>query len=520
MYRFLLVSLSIETILGETTIRRRREKLRQMSSGQNVGDVYTATLERIAAQKKDRARLGMEAIMWVAYSQRPLQPDELCQALGVEIGSTDLDSDNTPSVRTILNCALGLVTVDSSSFKVRLVHFTLQEYILSNPTLFHRPHSMMAEVCLTFLNFSCIRDLSPALYSDQFTNSFLEYASCYWGAHARRKISASVISLALELLDRFEMHVACTLLLSEYKHEYYCHEGHDQTGFTGLHGAAFMGVFEIMVSLLRIKKWDLNATDMYGNTALIVATKEGHDGIVKVLLEQEGVDPNIVDVDSRTPFSWACKSHYMEAVRMLLERNDVNPDAADHRGRTPLSWASGDGFTEIVRVLLEQNNINPDAADKSSRTPLYWAAMSGHQGVMEMLLERTGINPNTADEICRTLFSWASQGGCTGVVQGLLELGDINPEAADESGRTPLSWAVESRHERIVQLLLARNDFNPDTADKSGRTPLSWGAVGLGMRTAHCVQLLLERTDVNPDAADKSGRHHYHGLPGLGPRKL
>jgi len=81
-YRFLLVSLSIDAILGETTIHRRKEKLKQMSSGQGVGDVYAATLERIRAQNKDRARLGMEAIMWVAHSERPLQPDELCQALG------------------------------------------------------------------------------------------------------------------------------------------------------------------------------------------------------------------------------------------------------------------------------------------------------------------------------------------------------------------------------------------------------------------------------------------------------
>ena len=138
-HRFLLVSLSIETILGETTIRRRREKLKQMSSGQDVGDVYNATLERIKAQKKDRARLGMEAIMWITYSGQPLEPDELCQALGVEIGSTDLDNDNVPSIRTILNCGLGLVTVNSSSFQVRLVHFILQDHILANPTLFVPP---------------------------------------------------------------------------------------------------------------------------------------------------------------------------------------------------------------------------------------------------------------------------------------------------------------------------------------------------------------------------------------------
>jgi len=96
-----------------------------MSGGQGVGDVYNATLERIKAQKKGRAWLGMGAIMWVAYSERLLKLDELCQALGVVAGSRDLDNDNVPSIRAILSCGLGLVTVDLSSSKVRLVHFTL-----------------------------------------------------------------------------------------------------------------------------------------------------------------------------------------------------------------------------------------------------------------------------------------------------------------------------------------------------------------------------------------------------------
>ena len=165
IHRFLLVSLSIEAILAEPTIHRRKEKLKQLSKGQDVGDVYTATLERIKGQGSARSRLGMEAIMWVAYSERPLQPDELCQALGVEVGSEELNNDNTPTIRTIMNCGLGLLTVDSSSSTVRLMHFTLQEYILANPTLFKSPHSVIMEVCLTYLNFACIRDLSPALYS-------------------------------------------------------------------------------------------------------------------------------------------------------------------------------------------------------------------------------------------------------------------------------------------------------------------------------------------------------------------
>ncbi|RPA90821.1 hypothetical protein L873DRAFT_1716542, partial [Choiromyces venosus 120613-1] len=122
---FLLVSLSIGTILGETTIAKRRKKLNEMTKRQNVGDVYTATMERIKAQKGSKSQLAISALMWISHSERPLKPEELCEALGVELGTTDLDCDNVPSIRTIVACSLGLVIVDSSSSRVRLVHFTL-----------------------------------------------------------------------------------------------------------------------------------------------------------------------------------------------------------------------------------------------------------------------------------------------------------------------------------------------------------------------------------------------------------
>ncbi|RPA91562.1 hypothetical protein L873DRAFT_1752016 [Choiromyces venosus 120613-1] len=154
---FLLVSLSIETILGETTISKRRKRLSEMTKRQNVGDVYTATLERIKAQNGGKSRLAMDTLMWISHSEWPLRPDELCEALGVELGTPDLDIDNVPSILTIVECSLGLITVDSLSSEVRLVHFTLQEYLHDNPTLFQGPHSKMAEVGLTYLNFNSIR---------------------------------------------------------------------------------------------------------------------------------------------------------------------------------------------------------------------------------------------------------------------------------------------------------------------------------------------------------------------------
>ena len=200
--RFLHVALSIDAILEEVTIGQRRRKLEEVARGGGLGDVYAATLERLNAQKGRRPTIGMTVLMWVLYSERPLRAEELCHAVGVGLGSLDLDLEDVPTLRTLLACCVGLVAVEEASSTVRLVHCTLQEHLLSDPTLFHSPHSSIAEVCLTYLNFRCLWDPSPTPESAPPAMPLQEYASCYWGKHARRGMTENVKELSLRLLTR------------------------------------------------------------------------------------------------------------------------------------------------------------------------------------------------------------------------------------------------------------------------------------------------------------------------------
>ena len=330
--RFLLVSLSIDTILGEVTIGQRRKKLEEMKRGYNLSDAYTATLTRLKAQTRHKSILGMKVLMWVLYSERPVRAKELCHALGVEMGSSDLDHENVPALQTLLKSCLGLVTVEASSSTVRLVHFTLQEYLSNGPMLFDNPHSAIAEVCLTYLNFGCVRDLSPIVSSAPPTLPLLEYASCYWGKHVKkRKMTENAKRLALKLLDRFDEHISVQLLLLRYNQTRtsgpYFPSANGPTGFTGLHGVAFLKIAEIVAAVLEMKEWGVNAVDCMGSTALTWATRRGQEETVKALLKQEDIDPNIVDTqDGWAPLTRAVKNGHEGLVKILLEREDTNPN--------------------------------------------------------------------------------------------------------------------------------------------------------------------------------------------------
>ena len=498
VFRFLLVSLAIDTILGGVTVSERKRKLGEMTKGNHLGDVYGTTLERIKAQKGSRSRLGMNALIWVSNSERPLRASELCHALGVGIGSTDLDVENVPTIRTLMGCSLGLITVEASSSIVRLVHFTLQEYLSSNPNLFQSPHSMIAEVCLTYLNFRCVRELSPTLRSAPPIVPFVEYASCYWGKHLAKENTESATPLALLLLIGYEEHIASRLLLLHYYQYRVWGDPNDKKfvpkGFTGLHGAAFHGIGEIVPALLATKEWSINGRDNMGRTALLWATVGGHEDVVKLLLQLKDIDPNTADpATGQTPLWWAAKRGNEGIVRILLGRGGVNPNIGDILyDRTPLWWAAERGHEGMVRMLLERERINPNIADTLwGRTPLWWAAQRGDGGVAKMLLERVDINPNTADtQYGRTPLWWAAERGHDGVVKLLLQREDIHPSTPDTRyGQTPLLRAAQHWCEGKVKLLLEREDLNPDIPGPSGETALDFAAF---RQHARIVQLLSQ----------------------------
>ena len=234
-----------------------------MTDGLELGDIYGATIERIKAQDGGKSRLGMTALMWISHAERPPQADELCNALAVQIGSTDFDVGNIPSMSTVVSCCQGLITVDKEASTVRLIHFTLQEYLSAHPDIFSNPHSLMAEICLTYLNSQQVKALLTTPSPNTQSASFLEYCSVYWGVHAKRELSDSARSLALKLLEEDYGQISTKILLKQIKHFYYWNYN-TFSPFSGLHCASFFGIVEVVVDLIKMECYDINEEDFFG----------------------------------------------------------------------------------------------------------------------------------------------------------------------------------------------------------------------------------------------------------------
>ena len=268
-----------------------------MSNGLGWGGAYSTTIERIKAQGGDKLRQGIAALMWVCYAERPLKADELCHALAVELGSKDFNAGNVPSISTIVNCCQGLITVDEETSTVRLAHFTVKESLSARRNIFDRPHSKMAEICLTYLNSNQVKALSadpPAVIHDK---PFLGYCSVYWGVHAKRDLSIGTSSLALELLREYNGHISSKLLLeqvdrwdldseldSDLGSEVSSSFGHSFP-FNGLHCASLFGIAELVSDLAQCG----TNGDKQGHTPLAWAARNGHKEVVKMLLGRREV---------------------------------------------------------------------------------------------------------------------------------------------------------------------------------------------------------------------------------------
>ena len=471
------------------------------TTGVDLDSVYDQTLQRIREQKGGRSRLGIEVLMWVSHAERPLGIDELRYALAVETDSTNLDPDNIPPQETVIGSCLGLAVVEQETSTVRLIHYTLQEY-LSQPGVLPGAHRALGETCLTYLNYAQVK----ALPVDDITNlggmPFLGYSSLCWGGHAKMELSDRAKSLALELLNRYDGHISASLLFHKMHPGYRIPLPHPI--FTGLHCACYFGIDEAVAALIEMGGCDLNQADSKGYTPLMWASRQGNQGVVRLLFTYDDVDPEGPGGPwGETPLSAASSQGRECVMRLLLARDDVDPDKPDNTGHTPLWWASFYGHEGAVRLLLARDDVDPDKPDVSNQTPLMIASCRGHEGVMRLLFARDDVGPDKLGYRGRTPLWYASDDGREGAVKLLLARDDVNPDTPDENNRTPLSAASSRGHEGVMRLLLARDDVDPNKPDNSGQTPLWWASYK-GHEGA--VRLLLARGDVNPDWSNNDGQ--------------
>lgn len=123
-----------------------------------------------------------------------------------------------------------------------------------------------------------------------------------------------------------------------------------------------------------------------GDTALHKACLNGHEGVVRLLLDR-GVDVNTRTEIGETPLHIAARNGYGEIVQLLLDKADVT--AKDKDGWTPLYSATNFGKESVIELLLQKMNQSQIAEQtKNGETALFRAAQHDYANVVLLFLKR------------------------------------------------------------------------------------------------------------------------------------
>ncbi|KAK5912274.1 hypothetical protein CesoFtcFv8_002166 [Champsocephalus esox] len=143
----------------------------------------------------------------------------------------------------------------------------------------------------------------------------------------------------------------------------------DAKGRTPLHAAAHSGNVAGL-QLVLDQGADINAVDLCGCSAVMVAADCGQTQAVEFLLHKAKPDLTLVDVNSNTALHLACsKGHEMCALLILGEINDSSLiNAANNTLQMPLHIAARKGLTTVVQVLLGRGAAVM-AVDQEGHTP-------------------------------------------------------------------------------------------------------------------------------------------------------
>ena len=140
---------------------------------------------------------------------------------------------------------------------------------------------------------------------------------------------------------------------------------------------------------------NVNATNIYQETALHLAAGNGRSAIVKRLL-QKGADVNAINISKETALYLAARNGRSAIVEKLLQEcADVNATQRSN-GWTALHVAVHRGYLAIVEKLL-QEGADVNATNSRKETALHHAASRGHLAIVERLVQE-GADVNVTEE--------------------------------------------------------------------------------------------------------------------------
>jgi len=262
---------------------------------------------------------------------------------------------------------------------------------------------------------------------------------------------------------------------------------------------------------------------------LFDAVRAGDQKAVRALISRK-VDVNATEVDGSTALLLAVDANDEPTARLLLAAG-ARATAATRYGVTPLALAARNGSPGVIEALVKAG-ADPNAASPEGETALMTVTRSGSLAAVQKLLS-LGANPNAREAWHeQTALMWAASENQTTVAAALLRAGaDVNARSKVWPGQPPRprgsATSFQAAHSNFpkggftalhfaaqygsgdVAALLAEAGANLEATEPDGVTPLIMAIIN----GHYDVAAVLVREGANVNAADRSGRSGlYHAV--------
>ena len=368
----------------------------------------------------------------------------------------------------------------------------------------------IAVSCLTYINLGVFGDgpcvstsvsetsvelrMNHDLSTRLLRYPFYRYASSHWAGHIRGPPELAYMELILSFLRQQNK---LSSMLEANAHNFPIAVG-PNAHHPSVHVAAFYGLSHVVNELLK-SGTPAGSHDFDLPTPLILASGQGHEDIVRLLLAQEDVDINFQWHHGVTSLLTAVEYRHTGIIRILLQ-NGADVNLRCWKG-TALMLAAKTRNEPAVQLLMDcgVRNSGIDPADENSSLfeDLCDSSLATLQIVLEKVRDPYLINKTPIVTAVGLFRNGWRQEHSEAILRLLLEKG-ANVHDRDNQGRTPVHKAVHHDNLSLLKFLVEKAGANLSEKDNEGRTPL------FEANSKAVISYLVEH-GVDPEEVDLTG---------------
>ncbi|KAL9631888.1 MAG: hypothetical protein Q9164_005649 [Protoblastenia rupestris] len=500
--------LSVAAFVEYELCRKEQRLLVRSGISNDMDSIYWSLFRAIAPSDQTAAR---RIFAWLIAASRPLNTEELVEALAIEAGqsaSIDCPSrcfrDHTSLETDIRSLCGNLVTV-SENTTVRFWHASVRDFLISvadtRPAsdFMSATHERLAETCLIALEKEQDEILSSRSNATSVrkrtTSSFLErYARQNWSWHCR--LAGSKSKRLPGLIQRW---LKKALAGTSTSSTVLMKTDPDISSMI-LRIAAYHG-FSALVQMQLEAGTGPNTSCKCCPTLLQLAVMRDHTSIVALLLSRNAsIAGNMSSVVS--PLSVAASHGNVQIAELLISRG-ADTNLTNDTERTALHIAAAYGHARVLQLLISKGATVDAMTPTIKETPLHLAAAKGHLVCSQLLMAAFGgvVAKGLYDNIVQRDYyrSWSEH--------------KLSASHEDE----PYVWEVESRDlagmdlEELHCRVMASAFLDMRTA--SGRTALHLASLNGQedvVRYLLAEGAAIETQDCNGDTPLQSASQNGH----------